>query len=143
MPDLFEALAAPARRFILDELCDRDGQTLFELCGRLTMKHGMNLTRQAISQHLEALEAVGLIHSARQGRYKFHYLDTAPLKEIIERWLARAAKTAAAATPPSKSQRRPTGTQRGPREASASSPFSIAASKEPEHEDRRDKRPRR
>ncbi len=42
----------PARRAILDELHDRDGQTLFELCTRLTMKHGINVTRQAISQHL-------------------------------------------------------------------------------------------
>ena len=34
--DVFHALSAPARRAILDELTDRDGQTLFELCGRLT-----------------------------------------------------------------------------------------------------------
>ena len=54
---MFNALAAPTRRVILDELYDRDGQTLFELCTRLTMKHGLSLTRQAISQHLAVLEA--------------------------------------------------------------------------------------
>ena len=56
MSDLFEALVAPARRAILDELCERDGQTLFEICTRLTMKHDLTLTRQAISQHLDVLE---------------------------------------------------------------------------------------
>jgi DNA-binding transcriptional ArsR family regulator len=86
MADVFEALAAPARRAILDELQDRDGQTLFELCARLTMKHGLSLTRQAFSQHLEVLEAAGLVRTERQGRYKFHYLDTAPLAAIALRW---------------------------------------------------------
>jgi DNA-binding transcriptional ArsR family regulator len=84
--DLFHALAAPARRAILDELHDRDGQTLFELCTRLTMKHGLGLSRQAISQHLDVLESAGLVSSNREGRYKFHHLDPTPLKLIVERW---------------------------------------------------------
>jgi DNA-binding transcriptional ArsR family regulator len=84
--DLFHALAAPARRAILDELHERNGQTLFELCTRLTMKHGLDLSRQAISQHLDVLEAAGLVTTARDGRYKFHYLDTTPLGEIVRRW---------------------------------------------------------
>jgi DNA-binding transcriptional ArsR family regulator len=87
MADVFEALATPARRAILDELHERDGQTLFELCARLAMKHGLGLTRQAISQHLDVLAAVGLITTRREGRYKFHYLNTGPLKVIVERWL--------------------------------------------------------
>ena len=90
MGDIFDALAAPARRAILDELHDRDGQTLFELCARLTMKHGLALTRQAISQHLDVLEAAGLVSTRREGRYKFHYLDTRPLNEIVERWSIKA-----------------------------------------------------
>jgi len=87
MADLFEALVAPARRAILDELCDRNGQTLFEICARLTMKHNLTLTRQAISQHLEVLEAAGLVSSKREGRYKYHFLDTTPLAAIVKRWL--------------------------------------------------------
>jgi DNA-binding transcriptional ArsR family regulator len=94
MADVFEALAAPARRAILDELHDRDGQTLFELCSRLTMKHGLGLTRQAISQHLDVLEAAGLITTQREGRYKYHFLNTAPLKTIYQRWLKRGRKGA-------------------------------------------------
>ncbi|MCW2861703.1 MAG: transcriptional regulator, partial [Actinoallomurus sp.] len=39
MGDVFKALADPTRRIILDELTDRNGQTLFEICSRLTTKH--------------------------------------------------------------------------------------------------------
>jgi DNA-binding transcriptional ArsR family regulator len=84
--DVFHALAAPARRAILDELHDRDGQTLFEICARLTMKHELGLTRQAVSQHLQVLEEAGLVSCRREGRYKFHYLDTEPLRGIARRW---------------------------------------------------------
>jgi DNA-binding transcriptional ArsR family regulator len=87
MPDVFEALAAPARRAILDVLCERDGQTLFEICSRLTMKHELTLTRQAISQHLDVLEGASLLSTRREGRYKYHYLDTTPLTAIVNRWL--------------------------------------------------------
>jgi DNA-binding transcriptional ArsR family regulator len=86
--DVFKALADPTRRAILDELAERSGQTLFELCNRLISRHGMGSTRQAISQHLDVLEEAGLVHTRRQGRYKFHDLDTAPLRAIAERWPA-------------------------------------------------------
>lgn len=85
--DLFKALADPTRRTILDELTQKSGQTLFEICSRLTMKHRLNLSRQAVSQHLAVLEAAGLVESRREGRYKFHDLNTAPLREISQRWL--------------------------------------------------------
>ena len=88
MSDLFEAIAAPARRAILDVLRERDGQTLFEICSRLAMTKDLTLTRQAISQHLEVLESAGLLSTKREGRYKYHFLDTTPLEEIVERWLA-------------------------------------------------------
>jgi DNA-binding transcriptional ArsR family regulator len=84
--DLFKALADPTRRTILDELADRDGQTLFEICSRLITKHGIGASRQAISQHLDVLEAAGLIRTRRSGRYKFHHFDRTPLREVVERW---------------------------------------------------------
>ena len=86
MGDVFKALADPTRRTILDELTDRDGQTLFEICTRLATKHGLGSSRQAISQHLDVLEAAGLVKTEREGRYKFHHIDTAPLRQILERW---------------------------------------------------------
>lgn len=86
MADVYEALAAPVRRAILDELSEQDGQTLFEICTRLAVKRGLGLSRQAVSQHLDVLEAAGLVHTRREGRYKFHDLDTGPLRAIVERW---------------------------------------------------------
>ena len=32
----------------------------------------------------------GLVRTSRSGRYKFHSLDTSPLREIGERWPQRA-----------------------------------------------------
>jgi DNA-binding transcriptional ArsR family regulator len=89
--DVFKALADPTRRTILDELTERNGQTLFEICARLINKHGLGSSRQAISQHLDVLEAAGLVEVRREGRYKFHYLNTTPLKPIVERWLTPKA----------------------------------------------------
>jgi DNA-binding transcriptional ArsR family regulator len=87
MGDVFRALADPTRRLIIDELNERDGQTLFEICARLTTRHGVASTRQAISQHLDMLEAAGLVRVRRDGRYKFHHLDTSPLADAVARWL--------------------------------------------------------
>jgi DNA-binding transcriptional ArsR family regulator len=87
--DLYHALATPARRAILDELHDRDGQTLFELCTRLVMKHGIELSRQAVTQHLHVLEEAGLVHSRREGRYRFHHFNPEPLEAIARRWPTR------------------------------------------------------
>jgi DNA-binding transcriptional ArsR family regulator len=85
--DVFKALADPTRRALLDELLDRDGQTLFELCARLATRHGLGSTRQAVSQHLDVLKDAGLVTAHRRGRYKFHHLDTGPLHVIVDRWL--------------------------------------------------------
>jgi DNA-binding transcriptional ArsR family regulator len=92
--DVFKALADPTRRTILDELTDRNGQTLFEICSRLATKHGLGSSRQAISQHLEVLEDAGLVETRREGRYKFHYINPEPLEPIVERWLKDSEKDA-------------------------------------------------
>jgi len=86
--DVYQALADPTRRLILDELTERDGQSLFELCSRLVMRHGVTSSRQAISQHLAVLKDAGLVSSRRFGRTKLHHLHTEPLREIAERWPA-------------------------------------------------------
>ena len=91
--DLYRAIADPTRRAILDELMDRDGQSLFELCGRLTMKHGIGSSRQAISQHLEVLESAGLVVVKREGRYKFHWFNGEPLQQITKRWPTKGQRS--------------------------------------------------
>ena len=84
--DVYRAISDPTRRAILDELVDRGGQSLFELCGRLIMKHGIDSSRQAISQHLDVLAAAGLVRTQRQGRSKLHWFVGTPLQAIAERW---------------------------------------------------------
>jgi DNA-binding transcriptional ArsR family regulator len=96
--DVFKALADPTRRKILDELSERNGQTLFEICSRLATKHQLGSSRQAISQHLEVLEQAGLIRSERRGRCKFHEIDTMPLERIVDRWLQSAQEEAECAS---------------------------------------------
>lgn len=86
---MFHALDDATRRLVLDELAARDGQTLFEICSVLTMRHGLTLTRQAISQHLTVLESAGLVETERRGRSKFHFFNPEPLAEISIRWAAR------------------------------------------------------
>ncbi|MGE5561604.1 MAG: ArsR/SmtB family transcription factor [Chloroflexota bacterium] len=88
MDEIISALAAPARRTLIDELRERNGQTLFELCTRLTMLRGLGLSRQAISQHLDVLESVGLVRSERQGKYRFFYINTGPLRALADWCLA-------------------------------------------------------
>ncbi|RBY92750.1 helix-turn-helix transcriptional regulator [Blastococcus sp. TF02A-30] len=99
MGDVFKALADPTRRAILDELQERSGQTLFELINRLVSRHGLSSSRQAVSQHLDVLEAAGLVRTRREGRYKFHDLDTSPLRAITERWRIPPATDPRGGTP--------------------------------------------
>jgi len=70
----------------MDELQQRDDQSLFELTTRLLVNHGITSTRQAVSQHLAVLEKAGLVHSRKQGRTKLHRFDPSPLRVIHQRW---------------------------------------------------------
>ncbi len=84
--DVFRALDDQTRRLVLDELAAGDGKTLFEICALLTIRHGLSLSRQAISQHLGVLESAGLVLTERRGRSKLHYFNPQPLSEITRRW---------------------------------------------------------
>ena len=83
---LFKALADPGRRKLLDVLHAHDGQTLLELCEHLDM------TRQAVTQHLNVLEAAQLVVTSWRGREKLHFLNPVPLQEIYERWISKFEK---------------------------------------------------
>ena len=80
---VFKALADPSRRRLLDLLYRENGQTLTALCEHLDM------TRQAVTQHLQQLEDANLVAVVRRGREKLHYLNPVPLHEIHERWIAK------------------------------------------------------
>ncbi|WP_243400264.1 ArsR/SmtB family transcription factor [Arthrobacter glacialis] len=53
---------------------------------RLITNHGLNSSRQSVSQHLDIFEGAVLVQARREGRYKFHYINTAPLDPIMGRW---------------------------------------------------------
>lgn len=84
---VFRALADPTRRRILDELAERDGQTLFELTARLICWHGASLSRQALSKHLAVLEDAELVRTQMQWRSKHHFLQREPLRRAWRLWL--------------------------------------------------------
>jgi uncharacterized protein YndB with AHSA1/START domain/DNA-binding transcriptional ArsR family regulator len=87
---VFKALADPTRRSLLDELFERDGQTLGELEQRLPM------TRFGVMKHLKLLEAAGLVTSRRRGREKLHFLNPVPIRLIHDRWVSKYAEPWAA-----------------------------------------------
>jgi DNA-binding transcriptional ArsR family regulator len=87
--DVFKALADPTRRAILDELAERDDQTLFEICARLVSRHSVASSRQAVSQHIDVLVDAGLVRTRRDGRFTLHRLDRRPLERLTDRWTRR------------------------------------------------------
>lgn len=86
---LFHALADSTRRAILEELRKRDDQALFEICIRLTDRHGMNSARQTISKHLAVLESAGLVRTRWDGRTKLHSSNLSKLSSRLIQWLSQ------------------------------------------------------
>ena len=83
MDEVFKALADASRRELLDRLRADNGQTLGELCARLTM------TRQAVSKHLAILEEANLVAVVWRGREKLHYLNPVPIHDVADRWIGK------------------------------------------------------
>jgi len=78
---VFKALGDASRRFLLDLLHKRDGQTLGELEWELEM------TRFGVMKHLKVLEEAGLVITRREGREKLHFLNAVPIRLIHDRWI--------------------------------------------------------
>ncbi len=88
---MFKALADPTRRSLLDELFERDGQTLNAL------EQGLPMTRFGVMKHLRVLEEAGLLTTKRRGREKLHFLNPVPIRLIHDRWVSKYAEPWAAA----------------------------------------------
>jgi DNA-binding transcriptional ArsR family regulator len=84
---IFKALGDSTRRLMLDELSERNEQTLYELTARLIMKHNLAISRQAIAKHLAALEDAGLVKSVKKGKYRMIIFTNEPLKHLLKRWI--------------------------------------------------------
>ncbi|WP_244421741.1 ArsR/SmtB family transcription factor [Azorhizobium caulinodans] len=85
MDAVFDALAHPIRRALLDRLRETDGQTLTEL------ERDQPLTRFGVMKHLGVLERAHLIVTRKVGREKLHYLNPVPLQQVADRWISRYA----------------------------------------------------
>jgi DNA-binding transcriptional ArsR family regulator len=86
---IFKALGDPTRRRIIDRLCERPGQSLFEICVASIETEGAAISRQAVTQHLETLQKAGIVRVEWQGRTKLHYLERRPLRAAINAWLRK------------------------------------------------------
>ena len=84
---VFNALADPTRRLMLDELSERNEQTLYELTARLIMRHGVAISRQAMAKHIDLLEEAGLVSSEKRGKYRMLVFNDEPLRAVMDRWL--------------------------------------------------------
>ena len=77
---VFQALADPTRRMIVERLC-RGPMSVSELA----QPHDMSLA--AVMQHLQVLEASGLVRSQKTGRVRTCHLESAALK-AAEKWFS-------------------------------------------------------
>lgn len=78
---VFAALADEHRRLLLERLRKTNGQTLSALCD------GLEISRQAVTKHLIALEEADLIVTIKRGREKLHFLNPVPIHAVAMRWL--------------------------------------------------------
>jgi DNA-binding transcriptional ArsR family regulator len=76
---VFQALADPSRRHMVERL-SRGPASLGELAAPLAM------SLQAVSQHLQVLEASGLVRSEKVGRKRMCRIDPAAMS-TAERWI--------------------------------------------------------
>lgn len=72
---LFDALGDPTRLQIVNRLCDGGPASISQVA------HHFPVTRQAVTKHLSALEAVGLVRSHRAGRERIWTVRTEPLDD--------------------------------------------------------------
>lgn len=79
--DVWDALANPSRRRVLDLLSDSP-RTTGELADEFS-----DISRYAVMQHLDLLVEVGLVLHRYQGRYRINYLNPVPLQRAYERWM--------------------------------------------------------
>ena len=76
---MFQALADPSRRAMVDRL-SRGPASVSELAEPLAM------SLPAVVQHLQVLEASGLVRSEKIGRVRTCHIETAPLRSA-EHWI--------------------------------------------------------
>jgi DNA-binding transcriptional ArsR family regulator len=79
--DIFRALADPTRRAVFERLIAQE-MSVSEL------KAGFAISQPAVSQHLAALRAAGLVQERREGRFAFYRADPKGLAPLVD-WVDR------------------------------------------------------
>src|SRR5687767_5808589 len=77
---IFQALADPSRRAIFESL-SRGEAAVKELTARF------DISQPAVSQHLAALKAAGLVNGRRAGRIVYYRVEPRGMKPLID-WIA-------------------------------------------------------
>jgi predicted transcriptional regulator len=80
MDNVFEALAHPVRRQILDIVKERPGCSVHDVCDFF------EISRIAVMKHLRCLERADLLVSQKQGRTRQLYFNAVPIQIIYDRW---------------------------------------------------------
>ena len=83
---VFDALADPTRRSILDLLRRHDVMTAGEIAAEFP-----RISRPAVSRHLRVLRGARLLIATEQGREVHYRLDPEPLHAMQQRYLAAFA----------------------------------------------------
>jgi DNA-binding transcriptional ArsR family regulator len=78
---VFEALADPTRRRLLELLADGERSA-----GALAAE--FEISRPGVSRHLRVLREAGLVRSRGSGQHRLYSVDLAPLAEVDD-WLDR------------------------------------------------------
>lgn len=73
---IFAALGDPTRLRLVSRLCEQGPMSI----ARLT--EGVEVTRQAVTKHVRALEEAGLVREARMGRERVWELRSVRLKQV-------------------------------------------------------------
>ena len=79
--DIFETLAEPTRRRIVELLADRE-RSVTELCAEFTV------SQPAVSRHLKVLREADLVGCRVDAQRRVYSLRPGPLQEL-DRWLER------------------------------------------------------
>ena len=82
--EVFRALADPTRRSVFERLVD-DGELTVA-----ALTKGAGVSQPAVSQHLSALKAAGLVREQRVGRSTLYRVDPKGLRPLVD-WLAHYA----------------------------------------------------
>ncbi len=80
--DVFNAVAEPRRRAILDELARRGPRDVSRLV------RSLHLSQPTVSKHLGVLRRVGLVSATAEGRRRLYRLNAAQLRPMHD-WVSR------------------------------------------------------